>query len=168
MPLSAPEPLAPDHDLAAFSCGRIALDNWLRTRARSNQDKGFSVVVVVHEDRRVVGFYALAPTAISPSVVPRSVRTGQPPDPLPCLLLGQLAVDLAWAGRGIGAGLVAHAFTRAAIGARLVGGRALLVHASDEAAAAFWRRHGFTPARDTPHTLFRSMADLVASVADAG
>lgn len=56
---------------------------------------------MVHEHNRVVGYYGLAPTAVVPAVLPRSIRTGQP-DPVPCLLLGQLATDLAWAGKGIG------------------------------------------------------------------
>ena len=44
----------------------------------------------VHNERRVVGYYGLSPTAVEPAILPRKVRTGQPPNPLPCLLLGQL------------------------------------------------------------------------------
>ena len=95
----------------------------------------------------------------------RSVRTGQPPNPVPCLLLGQLATDLAWAGRGIGTGLLRHALTRSVAGAQLIGGRALVVNALDEEAAVFWRRHGFIPSKDQPLTLFRSIPDIAASLA---
>ena len=164
MVLSAPEPLDATHDLAAFACGKPALDDWLKSRAMSNQQKGFTVVIVVHEERRVVGYYGLAPTAVVPSTMPRAIRTGQPPDPVPCLLLGQLAVDAAHAGRGIGTALLQHALTRAIAGARLVGGRALLVAAIDAEAAAFWHRRGFLPSKDDPLRLFRSMADIAASL----
>jgi GNAT superfamily N-acetyltransferase len=166
--LSLPEPLDARHDVSEFSCGKPALDNWLKTRALSNQEKGSTVVIVIHDGGRVVGYYGLAPTAIVPSAMPRSIRTGQPPDPVPCLLLGQLATDKAWAGRGIGTGLLRHALIRCLAGARLIGGRALVVNALDEEAAEFWRRRGFLPSKDDPLTLFRSIADIAVSLTAAG
>ncbi len=155
------------HDVSAFSCGKLALDNWLRTRALSNQRKGFTAVLVVHENYRVVGYYGLAPTSITPSILPRTIRTGQPPDPVPCLLLGQLATDQNWAGKGVGSGLLKHALLRCVTAARLIGGRALIVRAVDPEAAAFWMRRGFIPSKDDPFLLFRSMEDISASVGSA-
>ena len=167
MALSAPEPLTAAHDVSQFSSGKPSLDHWLKTRALSNQQKGFTAVLVVHEDGRVVGYYGLAPTAVAPGILPRSVRTGQPPDPVPCLLLGQLATDLGWTGRGIGTGLLKHAFERCVAAAELVGGRALMVNAVDDEAAAFWRRQGFIASKDDPFVLFRSIADIAASLSEA-
>lgn len=164
MALSAPEPLTAAHDVSTFSCGKPALDHWLRTRALSNQQKGFTAVMVVHDDGKIVGYYGLAPTAIVPGALPRSIRTGQPPDPVPCLLLGQLATDLTLVGQGIGTGLLKHALIRCVAAAELVGGRALVVRAIDEEAADFWRRRGFLPSRDDALVLFRSMGDIAASV----
>jgi GNAT superfamily N-acetyltransferase len=165
VPISGPEPLTSDHDVSQFSCGKPSLDRWLKTRALSNQEKGFTAVLVVHEANRVVGYYGLAPTAILPSALPRSIRTGQPPDPVPCLLLGQLATDQNWIGRGIGTGLVSHALQRCVAAAGLIGGRALIVHAVDVEAAEFWQRRGFIPSKDDPLVLFRSIADIAASMA---
>jgi predicted N-acetyltransferase YhbS len=162
--LSAPEPLSAAHELSEFSCGKRALDHWLKNRALSNQEKGFTAVMVVHEEGRVVGYYGLAPTAVVPNVLPRSIRTGQPPDPVPCLLLGQLATDIGWAGRGIGTGLLKHALVRCVAAAKLVGGRALMVSAVDDEAAAFWRRRGFVPSKDDPLILFRPIAAIAASI----
>lgn len=167
MALSAPEPLNAAHDISAFSCGKPAFDYWLKTRALFNQQKGFSAVLVVNEAGRVVGYYGLAPTAVVPAVLPRSIRTGQPPDPVPCLLLGQLATDTGWAGRGIGTGLVKHALQRCVQAAALVGGRALMVNAVDDDAARFWQRRGFIAAKDDPLVLFRSITDIAASLAQA-
>jgi GNAT superfamily N-acetyltransferase len=165
--LSLPEPLTPAHDNSQFSCGKPSLDHWLKTRALSNQERGFTAVMVVHHNNRVVGYYGLAPTAIVPSVLPRSIRTGQPPDPVPCLLLAQLAVDQTWIGKGVGTGLLKHALLRCGAAAELIGGRALVVNAVDPEAAAFWRRRGFLPSKDNPFVLFRSMADIAASIAHA-
>jgi GNAT superfamily N-acetyltransferase len=162
--LSEPQPLTADHDLAPFTCGKPALDHWLKTRALSNQQRRFTAVVVVHEQGRVVGYYGLAPTAVAADSLPRAVRTGQPPEPIPCLLLGQLATDLAWAGRGIGSGLLAHALARCADAAKLIGGRALLVRAIDNEAAVFWRSKRFSPTPYDPKLLVRSLDDIRAAL----
>ncbi|MFN8683721.1 MULTISPECIES: GNAT family N-acetyltransferase [Paracoccus] len=154
--------------MSEFTCGKPTLDHWLKSRALSNQQKGFTAVLVVHEARRVVGFYGLAPTGVVPSVLPRSIRTGQPPNPVPCMLLGQLATDTGWAGLGIGTGLVKHAFQRCVQAASLIGGRALLVNAVDGEAAEFWKRRGFKPSRDDPLVLLRSIDDIAASLGEAG
>ena len=118
----------------------------------------------------MIGYYGLAPTAVVPSILPRAIRTGQPPDPVPCLLLGQLATDRDWTGMGIGTGLLKHALLRCVTAARLIGGRAVVVNAIDVEAARFWGRRGFLPTRDDPLVLFRTIADIAASIeaADPG
>jgi GNAT superfamily N-acetyltransferase len=103
-------------------------DRWLKTRALSNQERTLprflsSAMTIV------IGYYGLAPTAIVPSTLPRSIRTGQPPGPVPCLLLGQLATDLNWVGKGVGTGLLKHALQRCVTAAGLIGRRALIVNA---------------------------------------
>lgn len=165
MVISGPEPLTDVHDVSRFSCGKPSLDRWLKTRALSNQEKGFTAVMVVHEANRVIGYYGLAPTGVLPATLPRSIRTGQPPDPVPCLLLGQLAAGQNYRGRGIGSGLLQHALRRCVTAARLIGGRALIVNAIDGEAADFWRRWGFIPSKDDHLILFRSIADIAASLA---
>ncbi len=112
----------------------------------------------------MVGYYGLAPTAVVPAILPRSIRTGQPPDPVPCLLLGQLATDRNWIGKGIGTGLVKHALQRCVTAAGLIGGRALMVKAVDIEAAEFWKRLGFMPSKSDPLILLRSITDIAVSI----
>ncbi|MBV1691444.1 GNAT family N-acetyltransferase [Novosphingobium sp. G106] len=164
MAISSPEPLTASHDTSGFSCGKVSLDRWLQTRALSNQQKGFTAVMVVHDGGRVIGYYGLAPTSILPLRLPRSIRTGQPPDPVPCLLLGQLATDQRWTRKGIGSGLLKHALERCVTASGLIGGPALVVNAVDDGAAAFWRGWGFLPSKDDPLTLFRSISNIAASL----
>ena len=167
MKISAPEALAEHHIIEPFDCGTPSLNAWLKTRARSNHERGFTVVMVVHEANRVVGYYGVAPTAVVATSLPRAIRTGQPPDPVPCLLIGQLATDVAWTGRGVGIGLLKDALRRCVDGARLIGGRAIVVRAVDGTAREFWLRRGFLPSKDDPFVLFLSIRDIEASLAAA-
>ena len=67
-----------------------------------------------------------------------------PPDyPIPVILLARLAVDRRQQGHGIGKGLLKHALDRIAVAADIVGARAVLVHAIDEEARAFYEHFGF-------------------------
>jgi len=164
--LSGVELLSDAHRLEGFECGKPALDNWLANFVRSNQSRGFTRVLVVHDVGHVVGCYGLAPSVIEPNAAPRSIRTGRPPDPIPCLLVGQLAVDRRWAGRGVGTALVNDALRRCVAGADIVAGRAVIVRAIDEEAEAFWQGWGFIPARDNPSMLMRSIDDIRAWLSD--
>jgi len=159
--LSAPEFLNASHNVSKFPCGKPSLDHRLKARAQANQQKGF---MAVHVAGRVVGDYGLAPTAIVPGTLPRSIRTGQPPNPVPCILLGQLATERAWAGQGIGIGLFNHALAGSVSGAELIGGRALIVNAVDDEVASFWHRRGFLPSKDDAMVLFRSIPNIAASL----
>lgn len=167
MRLSPPELLTAAHEIAEFDCGKPSLNHWLQHRALGNQERGFTAVLVVHQNMRVIGYYGLAPTSVVPAALPRSIRTGQPPDPVPCLLLGQLATDVDWTGQGIGSGLLRHALMRCLDASRLVGGRAVIVNAIDNEAAGFWQRRGFLPSRDDPLVLFQPMSAIAASLAAA-
>jgi hypothetical protein len=42
--------------------------------------------------------------------------------------------------------------------------RELNVNAVDTEAANFWKRHGIIPSKDDPLILFRSLADIAASI----
>lgn len=165
MILSEPEPLAATHDVSQFSCGKPQLDHWLKTRARANQEKGFTAVLAVHARGRVVGFYGLSPTAVVPDRFPaRSARDNRP-TPSPAFFTVNLRPISR--GRGVGTGLLKHALQRSVAAAKLIGGRALMVNAIDAEAAEFWRRRGFLASRDDPLVLFRSMAALAEAAREA-
>ena len=65
------------------------------------------------------------------------------PEPIPVILLGQLAVDLDCQGRGLGGDLIVDASRRALAAADLIGARAVIVQALDERAGNFCERFGF-------------------------
>lgn len=143
-----------------FGCGKSALDNWLKAYARSNHARGFTRVLVVHDADQAVGYYGLAPTVVEASVVPRAIRTGRPPDPIPCLLIGQLAVDTGYAGRGTGSALVKDALRRCTAGAISLEDELSSSGQSTPKQRDFWQDWGFVPARDNPSICMRSIEDV--------
>ena len=150
--LSAPEPLAPNHNLDAFDSGIAALDDWLNRRARPNEIEGASRTFVICGGHRVVGYYSLAAGAVLRSDATPKVRRNMP-DPAPVVLLGRLAVDRAWQGKGLGADLLRDAVLRIIGAATSIGVRAILVHAISEEAKTFYEKHGFRASPVEPMTL---------------
>ena len=143
-PLGPPEPLATRHDIPQFSSGVPTLDAWLRGKARLNEVRGGARTYVACDGDRVAGFYSLAASSVERGRV--SSRVGRNmPDPIPVILLGQLAVDEADRGRRLGSDLLVDAAGRSLAAAGTVGARAIIVQAIDERARAFYERFGFRP-----------------------
>lgn len=156
--VGAPEHLGSGHDLTTFDSGEPALDDWLRKRALANEASGASRTYVVCAGRRVVGYYALATGAVAQRAAIGRVRRNMP-DPVPVMVLGRLAVDRAYQGRGLGAGLLRDAVLRTQQAASIGGIRAILVHAISEDAKRFYRRCGFAESPLEPMTLMVTVAD---------
>ena len=141
--LAAPVPLAADHLLGDFDCGKSSLDDWLVRHARQAQASGSAKTFVVADGRRVAGYFSLAVGQADTVEAAGRTRKGQ--YPIPVVLLARLAVDRAYQGQGIGVGMLQDAIRRTLLIAEQAGIRALLTHPIDADADAFCRRFGFVP-----------------------
>ncbi len=104
--LSVPQPLTAAYLLNDFDCGEHTLDEWLKHRPMSNQLNGASrTFVVVDEENRVYGYYAMAAGAVSHQLATSAVRRNMP-DPVPVMVLGRLAVDRRAQGINLGAAML--------------------------------------------------------------
>lgn len=161
--ISAPAPLADHHVLDSFESGLPTLDDWLLRRARANQISGASRVFVACDDGQVVGYYALASSAIACGDATGRMRRNMP-DPIPVVVLARLAVHNAYQGRGIGRGLVRDAAMRVLAAADEIGIRGLVVHAISEDAKAFYLNLGLLPSPTNDLTLMIPLGDLKANL----
>ena len=158
--LNRPEPLGAHHQVAAFDCGALTLDEFLSRHALGNHQSGTAKTYVATTDSHiVVGYYSLAASQILYADAPTRLQKGAPRHPIPVVLLARLAVDRSWQGQGIGAGLLKDAIIRVLTAAEGVGVRALLVHAKDEAAKALYERYDFAPLPGYPMHLVLLLKD---------
>jgi GNAT superfamily N-acetyltransferase len=158
----APEPIADRHDLNTFASGMPTLDDWLRRRARTNQASGASRTYVIAVQHRVIGYFTLASGAITLAEAPSRTRRNMP-DPIPMTVLGRLAIDQQWQGRGLGRLLLRDAILRTSQAAAIIGVRGLLVHALSPAAKRFYESNGFRELPNRPMTLVVTLQDAIAA-----
>lgn len=161
--LRTPEPLSADHGITGFDCGVASLNSWLTRRALANQAGGASRTFVTCEDTKVVGYYALASSAVTPSAAPGRFRRNMP-DPIPVVVLGRLAVATSHRGQGLGRALFQDAALRVIHAGEAIGIRGMIVHALSEEAKAFYLRLGLDESPLDPMTLMVTIADLRAAL----
>ena len=156
------EPLA-DHDLAEFACGNAELDDWLSRHARTATGQGTRTYVLVGEENRVLGSYALAPHLLVRDEAPPRLARGAPHQ-IPAILLAKLALDSSVHGRGLGADLLVHALETILGAARRAGGRVVLVDAIDDEARAFYERHDFQALPGQPRRLVMKLSTVAKAL----
>ncbi|WP_043538937.1 GNAT family N-acetyltransferase [Salinarimonas rosea] len=162
-PLRAIEPLGGHHDVDSFSCGREALDRFLKRFALVNEKAGSTrTFVLCRGAHRVVGYYSLTVGSVDPAHVPRRVAKGLARHPIPVMLLARLAVDTDEQGRGVGSEMLRDALLRTQRAADHAGIRAGLVHAKDAAARDWYARYDFEPSPSDPYHLFMLLKDVRA------
>jgi len=142
--LRAPEPLAEQHRLEGFDCGKPALNDWLMRHARQAQGSGSArTFVVAEDDGRMAGYFSLTVGQVDTLEAPERIRKGMGQYPVPVVILARLAVSLQDHGRGIGFGLLQDAIRRTMLIAEQARVRAMLTHPIDEDATKFYTRFGF-------------------------
>jgi predicted GNAT family N-acyltransferase len=158
------EPLDPRHDRAAFACGKVLLDDFIRTKARKESELGYSAVFVLvaePEVTTILGYYSLSSHSVELNGIEAASRKKLPRYPIvPTTLIGRLARDLRVRGRQVGEFLLMDALQRALHSAEQVGSHAVTVDAIDDEAAAFYTRYGFVALIGHTRRLYLPMASI--------
>ncbi len=156
------EPLAKEHDRAAFSCGVEALDRYLHRQATQDVKKHVDVVFVLTPDgKTIAGFYTLSQYAVELDVVPEEIAKQLPKYPhVPAPLIGRLAVSTKFRGQRLGERLLIDALYRCFNGSRQLASAAVIVDAKDDAAVAFYKKYGFLELPKVAKRLFLPMGTI--------
>jgi GNAT superfamily N-acetyltransferase len=163
------EPLSAEkHRRDEFTCESPELTGFVRTRARKEMQARASacfVLVAESDPGRIVGYYTLSQTAVVLAQLPEAVTKRLPRYPrLGATLIGRLARDLAWKGKGMGRLLLIDALRRCVRHSAEVGAVVVVTDPKDDHARAFYADHGF-PALDE-RRMFIPMSDLIKLEAD--
>jgi len=153
--LTPPRRLVENDDRAAFDCGRESLNQWLRRHAWHNQEANVSRTNVVCDrtNGAIAGYVALSAAQIERAWLPKPAQRNRP-DPVPALLLGQLAIDVRYHGNGYARSLMFFALTTAVRFSEDIGCFGVLTHPLDDGVRAFYGHFGF---EDLPFDPRRSM-----------
>jgi predicted N-acetyltransferase YhbS len=161
--LTPPQPLEAADDTTGFDCGRDALNQWFRRHAWRNQQSDVSRTSVVCDPVTgvIVGYVSLSAAHIERAWLPKALQRNRP-DPVPAALLGQLAVDRRWQGRGVARSLMFYALNTAVRFSKEVGCFCVLTHPLDDDVRALYRSFGFEGLPfDPSHSMAVRIADLV-------
>ena len=145
------------------------MDDWLHRFAFTNQQSGMANVFVCEINGRIGAYYALSTGEVTHNDAPTRIAKGVAKHSIPVVILTRFAVDVGDQGKGLGRAMLRDALLRASVAAEVVGIRALLIHAKDEDAKAFYLACGeFEESpTDTLH-LFLLMKDLRKAISDTG
>ncbi|MBS0174997.1 MAG: GNAT family N-acetyltransferase [Nitrospira sp.] len=165
---SAPFLVAPfdvAHDRAAFNCDSEPLNRYLRKQVTQDiRRRVAACFIALAEGNRIAGYYTLASASLLLADLPASIGKKLPRYPtVPAVRMGRLAVDQTFKVQGLGGALLADALDRAARSE--IAAYALMAEAKAEAAAAFYRHHGFIALPDSPLTLFLPLATVIRGAA---
>lgn len=150
-------PLDAAHDRTGFNSDSEPLNRYLREQVTQDVRRRVAACFVALKDgQRIAGYFTLASASLLLADLPVSTGKKLPRYPtVPAVRMGRLAVDQEFKGQGLGGALLADALGRACRSE--IAAFALIVDAKGEAAAAFYRHHGFIALPDSP-TMFLPLA----------
>lgn len=145
----------------AFNSDSEQLNRYLREQVTQDVRRRVAACfVALANGPRTAGYYTLASASLLLADLAASTCKKLPRYPtVPAIRMGRLAVDQAFKGQGLGGALLADA--RAARSG--IAAFALMVDAKNEAAAAFYRHHGFIALPDSSLSLFLPLATIQRS-----
>jgi len=147
------EPLNAKHDRNSFSCGKDLLDNYFWRQAKQDVKRKLSAcfVLIDKETDKIYGYYTLSGNSISNELIPETFKKKLPRsyDSIPTILLGRLAIDKDFQGKGIGKLLLIDSLKRCFDTSDSIGVFAVIVDPLDLEAERFYDKYGFIKLPDS-------------------
>jgi len=163
--LTGPSPLTQAHDLSRFNSGKPLLDDWLRNSALVSEGRTARSYVVCEEKLAVVGYYCISTGSVERRDLPSKIKRARGmPKQVPVAIIGRLARDQTYAGRGLGKDLLQDALKRILAASQIIGVRAVLVHALDGDAVRFWKDHEFIECPIDSRTFYLPIETIAGAI----
>ncbi|WP_352422920.1 GNAT family N-acetyltransferase [Proteiniphilum sp.] len=141
------------HNREDFNCGKELLNNYLKTQAGQDVKRKLLACFVLKEEdtNKVQGYYTLSNSSIPLNSFPESIRRKLPKSyaAIPVTLLGRLAIDTKFQGRGIGKILLIDALKRSWETSNEIASFAVVVDPIDKEAETFYEKYDFIKLPDS-------------------
>jgi GNAT superfamily N-acetyltransferase len=139
-------PLDTKRDRKDFSCGKDLPDNYFRKQVNQDVKRKLAVcfTLIDEESSNIAGYYTLSSNSISNNLIPDSYRKKLPKSysSIPTMLIGRLAIDKNFQGKGIGKLLLIDALKRCFDTSDTIGAFAVIVDPLDLEAEKFYEKYG--------------------------
>ena len=147
------ELLSNQHNRKEFDCGKELLNNYLKNQAGQDVKRKLSACFVLteKETNNIKGYYTLSNSSIPLSSFPEDIQKKLPRSyaPIPATLLGRLAIDNKYQGKGIGKILLIDALKRSFDISIEIGSFAVVVDPIDKEAENFYEKYDFIKLPDS-------------------
>jgi predicted GNAT family N-acyltransferase len=147
------EILSSKHRKSEFSCGNELLDDYLHKQANQDIKRKLSACFVLNdkETNLIKGYYTLSNNSIPQESTPIQIQKKLPKSykSIPTTLLGRLAVDSRFQGKGVGKLLLVDALKRSYEISKTIGSFAVVVDPIDKGADNFYAKYGFIKLPDS-------------------
>ncbi len=141
------------HNRKEFDCGKELLNNYLKKQARQDVKRKLSACFVLadNETNLIQGFYTLSNYSIPLSSFSEQIRKKLPDSykSIPTTLLGRLAIDKNYQGKGIGKILLIDALKRCYDISTEIGSFGIVVDPIDDEAKNFYEKYDFIELPDS-------------------
>ena len=151
------------HNRKKFDCGEQNLNRYIQRFARQNVKNNLGeTYVLTNNAQDIFGFYTISTASLDFDAFPENKRL--PKYAIPSALIGRLAVDQKYKGRGYGKLLLVDALKRILKVSDEIGIHGITVDAKDDNARKFYEHFGFEELLDEKNHLYLSIEKVKKSI----
>lgn len=147
------ELLDKNHPKKSFDCGNETLNDYIKNRAGQDMKRKLAACFVLFDNATnyIQGYYTLSNNSIPLDDFSEEIKRKLPKSytSIPTTLLGRLAIDKNFQGKGIGKILLIDALKRSYELSEEIGSFAVVVDPIDEKAEKFYEKFGFIKQPDS-------------------
>lgn len=143
-----------------FDCEEKSLNDYIQNYARSNSRDDISQthVLLDDENKKIISYYSTCNYSVAKESL--ATKFGVPVKQVPATLIGRLAVDKIYKGKGYGASTLVEALKQIKTISRVTGIKIVIVDALNISATSFYKSFGFIEFDDDPMRLFITVATI--------
>jgi ribosomal protein S18 acetylase RimI-like enzyme len=155
-------PLGSEHKKSKkiFNCDKPVLNEYIKSFAGQDIKRNLSACFVLENGAHdIIGYYTISNDGIPKTQLPDDFVKKLPYNSLPVTLLGRLAVDVSYKGKGYGEMLLMDALKKCYENRTVIASAAIIVDPIDENAIKFYAKYGFILLPDSSR-MFLAMETL--------